>query len=290
MNKCACPPSQHIYNASAYGFAAELERPMRHSIPSQAASVLGADGGRGSARVRDFKFDGIISVEDAHTEVGGSYDHCHNLHATYASSTLEGVNIADMLTADQVVSKLHIYTPDDNSEPSFTITGSHFKNLRIAGYKADVQLATSVFHGYDTYSKVTAAHKAKKADPWLLGSKLADLGPAALEELENTYHALKGMTDVVKAWKQPGQDRSAMGTYWCSPAHITLEGLPDGSEIKVVGNMVFIPKFGVIRVVELAIHRRCRTLIMFRVHMCSGTDGGTSGGGTTGGGGSPMGG
>src|SRR5262249_46833747 len=142
------------------------------------------------ARVSDFKFDGLLTVADARTEVGGSFDNCHKLHTTYASSSLEGVNVADILTADQIVSKMHIYTPA-KGEPSFTITGSHFSNLKIAGYKVDVQLATHVFHGYDTYGSVTAAHQANTSDPWMLGSKLGDLDSAALQDLENTYHALK---------------------------------------------------------------------------------------------------
>src|SRR5215471_1591159 len=264
MSKCACPPSQHIYNASAYGFAGAIKRPTPHSIPAQAAAVLGAEGGRGSSRVQGFKLDGIVAVDDAHTEVGGSYDESHNIHTTYASSALEGVNIADVFIADQVVSKLHIYTPADGGESSFTITGSHFRNLRIAGHTVDVQLATSVFDGYDTFSKVTAAHLAKKADPWLLGHKLGELSDAEQAKLEETYHALKGMSDVVKGWKQP--NRTEKGAYWFSAANqLKLEGLPGDSEIKVIGNMVCIPKFGVIRLAELAIHNHSRILTMFRV-------------------------
>jgi hypothetical protein len=287
MRQCPCPPSQYLYNASAYGFAAELRRPAHHSISTQAATALGADGGRGSNRIRDFKFDGFLSVDDAHSEVGGSYDECHSLHTTYAYASLEGVNVADMLTADRVVSRLYIYAPAEG-ESSFTITGSHFENLRIAGHKVDVQLATSEFHGYDTYSKVSAAHQAGEADKWMLGTKLAELDGGALQELEETYHALKGMSGLISGWKQKGEKRSARGTYLFSPAnHLKLEGYT-GSDIKIFGNIICIPKFGVIRLVELVVHKHCRSLTMFRVQMCSGADGGASGGGTAGGGGSGV--
>src|SRR5262249_52750967 len=224
--QCACPTSQYIYSASAYGFAGELERPSRHTIPSQAASVLAADGGRGNNRVQNFKFDGFLSVDDAHTEVGGSYDECHELHTTYSFSSLEGVNVADMLTANRVVSRLYIYAPAnpaDHSEPSFTITGSHFENLRIAGYKVDVELATSEFHiSYDTHTN------AGNADDWLLASQLAKSGKD-LQKLENTYHALKGITALVERWKewkqkdeqrsdkQSGEKHSHCRTYLFSP-------------------------------------------------------------------------
>src|SRR5262249_21329240 len=152
------------------------------------------------------------SVEDAHTEVGGSYDECHNIHTTYAYSSLEGVNVGDVLTADRVVSRLYIYAPGDpadQGELSFNITGSHFDNLIIAGDEVDVQLAHSVFHAYDTYTGVAGAHRSGDGDNWMLGSKLAALGTEAVQKLENTYHALKGMSGLINGWNQPKEKRSA---------------------------------------------------------------------------------
>jgi hypothetical protein len=292
--QCSCTTSQYIYSASAYGFAGELERPSRHSIPSQAASVLGADGGRGSNRVQNFKFDGFLSVADAHTEVGGSYDDCHNRFTTYAFSSLEGVNVADMLTADRVVSRLYIYAPAnpaDKSEPSFTITGSHFDNLRIAGYKVDVQLATSEFHtSHDTLTG------AGTGDKWLLASQLAE-SKKDLQALEKEYHALKGIKALVDRWKEKGQTKGNdkeggekhghCRTYLLSPIkQLKLEGYT-GSDIQILGNIICIPKFGVIRLADLLVHGHCRSLTMFRVQMCSATGGSTDGGGTVGSGGRP---
>ncbi len=292
MRECPCPTSQYIYSASAYGFAGELARPSRHTVPTQAASVLAADGGRGSNRVQNFKFDGFLSVADAHTEVGGSYDECHDLHTTYAFSSLEGVNVADMLTADRVVSRLYIYSPGDpadKSEPSFSITGSQFENLRIAGYKVDVQLATSEFHGYDTHSE------AGKAEDWLLASQLAKKGEKELQRLENTYHALKGIARLVSRWKEKaekkedGEKKSHCRTYLFSPIKVLKLEDYNGSDIEILGNIICIPKFGVIRLADLLVHGHCRNFTMFRVQMCSGTTGSGSGGGTSGSGGSPSG-
>jgi hypothetical protein len=291
MKECPCPTSQYIYSASAYGFAGELERPSRYSIPTQASSVLAADGGRGSNRVQNFKLDGF-SVADAHTEVGGSYDPCHNRFSTYAFSSLEGVNVAHMLTADRIVSRLYIYAPADpadTSEPSFTITGSLFENLRIAGYEADVQLATSEFHiSHDTLTN------AGKADKWLLARQLAE-SKKDLQALEKEYHALKGITALVDRWKEKGQTKgsdkeggekhSHCRTYLFSPiTKLELKGA--GPDIQILGNIICIPKFGVIRLADLVVHGHYRSLIMFRVQMCSGTDGSGSGGGTVGSGGS----
>ena len=279
MNKCS---SHHVYNASAYGFAAELERPTRHSIPTQAGAVLAASGGRGVGRIHGFKFDGVISVEDAYSEVGGSYDDSHNLHTTYAFSVLEGVNIADVLTADRIVSRLSIYVsadPKKDSEPRFDITGSHFENLKIAGHKVDVKLATDVFHKLQKYSEIVAGNR----DEWLVGSKLGALGDEALKELEHDYH---GLSDLVKAWKKKGERPQDEGILFSPANHLRLQEHGVSPEVLGFGNMIFVPKFGVIRLAELVVHKRCRSLTMFHIYMCSVGTGGTSGGGTGGSGGS----
>jgi len=274
--------SQYVYVASAYGFAAEFERPAKHSVPTQAGAVLAASGGRGSARTSNFKFDGLISVAEASSEVGGSYDDDHDLFTTYASSVLEGVNIADVLTADRVVSRLTIYSHLDpkNGEPRFDITGSHFENLKIAGHKVDVKLATDKFHKLQTYSQVVTG----KTDEWVAWSKLAKLTDKELNELKHDYHGLLEMAAVAKASKKPGGKPKNGASYLLSPAnHLELK---DDCEIQVHGHTIFVPKFGVIRLAELLVHKNCRSLIMFNVQMCSAAGGGTSGGGTSGGGGS----
>jgi hypothetical protein len=281
--------SQYSFNASAYGFAAELRRPVRQSIETQAASVLAADGGQSHARVLDFKFNSFISVADAHTEVSGSYDPCHDIHTTTAYSTLEKVNVADVLTADRIVARLSVYSFADDKETSFSITGSHFENLKIAGHKVEVKWPTATFNEYETFSGVAGA------GVWRVGSKLAELKADALKALEETYHALKGMTGLIEGW-----NKSNPSAYLLSPANqATLEDHQNAkvekndwasAGIQQFGNFFCIPKFGVIRLFELVVHKHFRSLTMFRVHMCSGADGSTSGGGTQGGGGRPAGG
>src|SRR5215469_18977337 len=119
MSKCSRHHSQHFYHASAFGVAGEIERPSRHTIPTQAATVLAPSGGRGYQRVDDFHFDGIISFKSAMSEVGGSFDECHNRHTSYATAVIDGLNILDIVTADRIVSRLAIYSPivgDEDSE------------------------------------------------------------------------------------------------------------------------------------------------------------------------------
>ena len=174
--KCSRHHSQHMYQASAYSVSAEFERPKKHSLAPQASVVLAGHGGHGSSRASAYNADGLISFKNAYSEVGGSFDDCHGLHTTHAWSVVEGLNVADMLTADRVVARMAIYySPTDGSEATYDITGSYFENLRIAGHPIEVKLATHVFHDHDTYSKLAKAHHARKTDDWLVGSKLKQL-------------------------------------------------------------------------------------------------------------------
>jgi hypothetical protein len=262
---------------------------VRLTIPTQASAVLGADGGQGNARIQDYKFDSFISVGDTRTEVGGSYDECHGIHATYAFSALENVNVADVLIADQIVSRLYIYSYADGRPASYSITGSHFENLKIAGHKVDVKWATPQFAAYETFPRA-----AEAGDEWKVGSKLPK-PEDGLAALEDTYHALRGMTGLIDRWKKQGSNGSS---YLLSPANqLEIEGhknLPvekkdlagwASAGILQFGNIICIPKFGVIRLAELLVHGDCRRLTMFRVQLCSGHTGSTSGGGTSGSGG-----
>jgi hypothetical protein len=278
-----------MYQASAYSVAAEFERPKKHSLAPQASVVLAGHGGHGSNRASPYNVDGLISFKNAYSEVGGSFDDCHGIHTTHAWSVIEELNVADMLTADRIVSRMAVYHPaENNSEASYDITGSYFENLRIAGHPVDVKLATHVFHDHDTYSKVAKSHHRGKTDEWLVGSKLKQLKDHQLEELEDTYHALGGMSGLVKEWKKPKRPEDR-GSYWFSPAnHLDWDTQVGSSEIQGFGSIICIPKFGVIRLAEMIVHHHSRTLTMFRVQMCSSGHGGAGGGTSSGGGGIPV--
>jgi hypothetical protein len=280
-----------MYHATAFGVSGELSRPAQRSIPAQATTTLAPGGGRGFDRVDNFQLDGLLSFRSSYTEVGGSFDDCHNMHTSYASSVIEGLNIAGMITADRVVSRIAVYAAheDNTDESSFDITGSHFENLRICGHHVDVKLATHEFHKHDTYSKFETALQAKKADHLLFLSGLSKLGAKQLQDLEGNYHALQGVSKRISGWKQGTPKKRAGTAYLCSAAgHLDLtQHVGVNSEIQGFGPVICIPKFGIIRLAEVVIHKERRQLNMLRVEMCS-TGTGTVHGGGSGGGGTPT--
>jgi hypothetical protein len=291
MAKCSHHHCNHVYHASAFGVSGELLRPARHSISAQAATTLASTGGRGFNRIDNFKLDGILSFRAAYTEVGGSFDECHDLHTSYASSVIEELNIADIVKADKVVSRVSVYSPIEGSddESSFDITGSHFENLRICGHPVDVKLATHEFHQHDTFSKFERAHQAKSVDHLFMLSGLSKLDEPQLKKLEAQYHALHGVSDRVAAWKKGKGKKTATAAYRCTAAgHLDLKKhVGAGSEIQGYGSIICVPKFGVIHLAEVLVHHERRYLNMVRVEMCSAGDGAIHGGTSGGGGGLP---
>ncbi len=284
---CSRDHSDHRYHAFAYGLAAELFRPIRHSIPTQAATVLAGGGGRGFHRVENFRLDSLVSFDAAHVEVSGSFDPCHGFHTTFAHSVIEGLNIAGMVTADKVVARLAIYSPKKgkpNDENCFDITGSHFENLRIAGHKLDVKLTTNRFHDCQTFSALEKEYQKGAADDLLCRSKLSQPQKPSLKELEEEYHALAGLVDAADEWKKAIRNRaSGNEVFWCSAAN-DMENEPalKGTELVAFGCFICIPKFGVVRLAEVIVHKNLRQLTMVRVQMCSPADGTIQGGGTGG--------
>lgn len=287
MDNCSRHHCPYFYHASAYGLAAEIDRPIRQSIPAQAATALSSSGGHGSVRMERFSAPPFVSFDSAYSEVGGSFDDCHGVHTTYTQATIEGLNIFDMVTADRVVARMVIYSPEDDDgdgEHSFSITGSHFDNLRIAGHRIDVKLATPKLHENDTYSKFEKAYQDKSGADLLPWGDQNDKRLDELEKAEEQYHALRGIGKRAKAWKSG--KRTKGGAYWCSAAgHLNLADHAKNTEMVGFGGIILIPKFGVVRLAEMLVHHHHRRFTMLKVQMCSPGGGGGDAGGLSGGGG-----
>ena len=311
MNQCPCRHSQYIYYASAYGLTGDYQRPSQQSLPMQGSVVLPLHGGHVTQRMPKFALQGLVTFEEVHVEVGGSFDHCHDRETSYALAMIEKLNIAGMLTADRVVARMAAYSPIGNheGEHTFDITGSYFENLKIAGHPVELKLATDEFHQYGCYKEFNDAYENGAVDHLLSFHKLGALEEKPLKDLEEQYHALYGMSRVINRWKtekdkrektqKTGKQKPKIATteddnigprhrFWCSAAgHLdSTKTFGKNSEIKSYGAVICIPKFGVIRLAEMLITRDTRSLTMVRVEMCSSGHGTTTGPTTTTGGGS----
>jgi|SRR5215510_5430130 len=298
--------SRYFHHASAFGIAAQIDRPIQQTIPTQAAVSLAPSGGHGSHRVGKFEIPGVLSFSSAYVEVGGSFDEVHQTHTTFASSEIEDFNISGVVRADRIVLRLTVYysatpkkdnstaTPEsgDPPQPSFSISGSHFENLRIGGHAINVKLAGQDLSKYDTYSKVDEGYRSNGITDWLIGSgiqkQLAAYGAEkrqGMSVLEHNQAVLNDIATRFDKWKTT--TNQADRAFWCSAVrHADLQEFTKNSDLLNFGGIICVPRFGVVSLGELRVHRSHRHFTMIRVQMRSpgsgNIDGGSgSGGGTT---------
>jgi hypothetical protein len=141
----------YSYNAHGLALSGQLERPFDQVIEVQAGTSLATIGGYGLARAENFRFKEIVSFRAAYTQVSGSLNKESGSYTTLVSSTVEHLNILDVITADRVVARLSSEHPQDQEEPRIRLLGSHFENLRIAGCLVDVELDNERFLKLDTF-------------------------------------------------------------------------------------------------------------------------------------------
>jgi hypothetical protein len=247
------------YNAHGHALSGEILRPFRETIEVQAGMSLPTIGGYGCARVANFQLKCAVSFKSAFTQVMGSFDPEAKNHTTLVSTTIEGLNFLDVVTADRIVMRLasHFHLDNDanppvvDNEPHITVLGSHFVNLRIAGHLAKIDFDHERFLRLDTFEEFRKELDSNE------GFRKMALDP---------YH-------TGRAQALPGP----CGVVLCS---LVKEIDVDCPGVTRKGHVLTVPEFGKIYVAELIAEYSRRTLTMLRFELGSpGYGGGTAGSG-----------
>jgi hypothetical protein len=243
-----------LYHGGAVGATGSLTLPVHETMEIQSSVSLPITGGHGSALVENCRHRNYFSFCTAESHVVGSYSARDKGYGTLATTTIEGLNIMDVVTCDRVVARLTAKHPEDGSEPSFMPLGSRFENLRIAGHKIDLELATELFAQNHTWGKLTDAYAKDKK----FKEELQRLRPGA-----------------AKSDKFPG----AKGMLVCTLAR-NLDKLPGGLTNNGYG--IYIPHFGTVYMAEYFASPTAHRLLMLRVELGCSVEGGYSVGGSDG--------
>src|SRR5215813_10049187 len=141
----ATPPRTFHYHANAHVLSGFFNRPIQHLIEVQGATSLPSIGGHGKSRVENYSLDHFISVKHGYSHVSGSPQVIDGKthYTTLVTAVAEGLNILDVVTADRVVARL-ASNAVEGKEPEFSILGTKFDNLQIAGCPATVQVDTAL--------------------------------------------------------------------------------------------------------------------------------------------------
>jgi hypothetical protein len=233
------------YHACAHAFSGRFTRPFDHLIDVQAASSLPVIGGHGNSRIENFQFSEFVSFKRGYTHVSGGHQADDDSNNTLVTATVEGLNILDVLTADRVVARLYSKHPAGEPEGCVTMVGSKFENLKIAGYKVDVELDCELFENVRTFKDAQKAFEKDAAfrkialDPFHTGHELQPQGPN--------------------------------GAFVCSLVKEMNTSCPG---VKRTGHSFYVHGFGKIFLGELIIVHGERTLTMIRLELGSAVSGG----------------
>ena len=228
------------YHACAHAFSGRFTRPFEHQIDAQAASALPIIGGHGQARFENFQFREFVSFRKGYTHVSGAHQADDDSHNTLVTSTVEGLNLLDIVTADRIVARLYSKHLPNKEEGLFSLVGSRFENLRIADCLVNIKLNTALFERLQTYEDAKNEFDKKgeirkiAEDPFQTGQPLKEIKPC--------------------------------GAILCS---LVKEMETDCPGVKRVGHCFIVPGFGKIFLGEVLIRHAERTLTMIRFEMGS---------------------
>ena len=247
-------PSHFHYHACAHAFSAQFTRPFAEQIDVQAASALPPTGGHGCSRVENFRFREFICFAKGYTHVSGGFQSDDESNNTLVTSTLEGLNMLDVLTADRIVSRLYSKHAKGQPEGVITMYGSKFENLQICGHPVKIDLDFTLFEQIPTFERARAAY--------------ADGG--------SDFH--KRAKDPLRSGAAlPSQDKN--GAFLCSLVKGDIE--VDYPGVEASGHSIYVPGFGRVYFAEVFLSHGQRSLTMLRFELGSSTKGDGSAGAAT---------
>jgi hypothetical protein len=232
------------YHACAHAFSGSFTRPFSEIIDVQAASALPIIGGHGNSRVENFRFREFVSFRKGYTHVSGAHQADDGSHNTLVTSTVEGLNLFDVVTADRIVARLYSKHLPKEPEGFITMVGSKFENLRIAGCPAEIKLNTELFERLPTFV-------------------------AAKKDFDNNGAFRKIAEDPFQTG-QPLKTVEPNGAFLCT---CVKEMKTDCPGVKTLGHCFTVPGFGKVFLGEVVIRHGERTLTMVRLEIGSAISG-----------------
>jgi hypothetical protein len=226
----------HFYHASATVIAGHLKLPLVREIRPQALSILPQEGGYFSERAENFTVEEVISFRSAYTQVAGNKStKDYQGWTTLTTTTIEGLNVLEVITADRIVGQIITEHPKVGYVPSINFLGTRFDNLRIAGHEVKLDIDYNILgagpEGDGEYTK----------DPGVL-ARVGDQYRGVLEsnglpeELRERYNRLSSTLGSAEAVECSLVNR-ASGSF---------PGFP-------FGQVIYVPDFGKITLAKLRV-------------------------------------
>jgi hypothetical protein len=240
MSPQELPKSRFYFHAGGHALSGEFRRPIRHLIAAQAATSLATIGGHARARAENFAADHLASFKLAHTHVSGSQKD-DTTWTTNVTSTVEQLNILDVVTADRIVLRLTSQHKQGKPEGHIMALGSQFDNLRIAGYEVDVTLRHELLIENETYDKLRSKIATDKKSGKIASGGAQYTICSLVEKIETKLPGVSGRSHIIDV---PHFGQVSLAEILVIPGSITLTmirldlGSPDDATVAAVEGQV----------------------------------------------------
>jgi hypothetical protein len=240
------------YHANASPIGGFFTHPVEQILHSHGSSSLAQAGGNAAARASKFRLDGLVSFDEAYSEIYGTTNKSTGSWTTSVTSVVEGLNVAETVTADRVVAVLTVEHPLEGDFPRASIVGSQFENLRIGGRPINPVMASSIVPHAAGKFPAEAAVNDKEFVSRAVGQyqKLTQAGSP--DWLKKRYE-----------WMQTPETRTKKG-YVISSLVDEVQG---HATEHTYGHVLHVPDFGNIFLSELLTDHHTFRLTMMRLEM-----------------------
>jgi len=177
------------FHAAGQAFSADFTRPIPHQEPAVAAVFLPTFGGHSHARVDDFELPRLARFKSAHTHTSGSFEDLETASA-HVSSSVEGLNIMDVITADRITGRLTTDHKVGEAEGHILAIGSGYENLRIGGYEFKIKLRHELLLDNKTHAALVKEVASDRKNGKMVGTKGKVTVCSLVEEIETDFPGL----------------------------------------------------------------------------------------------------
>ena len=244
------------YHADASPLGGHLTHPIENIIHSQASTSLAQAGGHAESRIESYKLDNSVTVTSgpAYSHTTGVVNKKTGAWTTLVTSVVENLNVLEVVTADRIVSKLHVEYPQEGDHPRISIIGSKFVNLRVNGES---------IHPVLDIGLLTSESKSEFPEKHLMEEKVFNNKVSShYKKIAETKGAPEWLAWRHASMKSP-ESRRKKGFVLCSVVE-ELQGAKSGTTF---GHVMHVPGFGNIFFGELVVGPNSYRLTMMRIEM-----------------------
>jgi hypothetical protein len=248
----------YSFRADANALGGFLEEPLQKNIPALAPVSLPSVGGFATARSEAFNLDEIVSCGSAYTRVSGREHGADGSISILVAAVVEDLNILEVVKAERVTAQVSISIPNGSGPLRFSLAGSGFEGLRLAGRECRPAL-NSALHQPDAG---TGSHGALRT--W------QDIQGAAREQADNLVGWFKGRGEDAGQWAMArhGWMMSSARQREGAPVLCSLvDGFEGANRDAERGHIVEIPGFGRIILGELLVSPNSVQLVAIRAEL-----------------------